>query len=652
MTASIRIAQDSIIADITPHMTGSCMEDINHEVYGGIYSQMIFGESFEEEPMLIDARLDPAFKGLSGTVSCLAEREHLADESEVRSWQPLRNGNAEGSYRVSSHHARRGRHSQEVCFRCGEGEVGIENRGLNRWGMNFAAGKSYEGTVVLRSNADGDDPAKSVEVVVALESADGNQVYVETALEVPKDCKWHVLDFKLTPSASDLRGRFSLKLRAPGRVWADYAALHPSQWGRLKDLAVRKDIAERLIDQGLTVLRYGGYMINTRHLEARHVGPVYRWKNMIGPRHDRPPYWGTFYRYASNGFGIIDFLALCRAAGFLAVPTISSLESARDVADFVEYVNGDASTQWGRRRVADGYGDPFGVKYIAIGNEEWSKEYVEEFKTLSDVIAKADPRITSIISRWLTNEAMADPQAVPLLRRLIEYSKGKKVLWDMHISGDGLRDGDRAEALFKSARGFLDEYDPDNEILFCVLEENGGRHDLQRALGHAHIINTVERLGDQVLIDCPANCLQPWKQNDNNWDQGQVFFTPWQVWGQPPCYAQQMIARNYLPLCVRADVDTDALEVTATRSEDGDVVVVKVVNLEASAITAAVAFTDGAFSARRICVTTLAGDLAAENTPDEPEAVLPVQRVIESPGEQVEHTFAGHSFTVLRFERR
>ena len=39
-----------IIAKISPYMTGVCLEDVNHEVYGGIDSQMIFGESFQEPP--------------------------------------------------------------------------------------------------------------------------------------------------------------------------------------------------------------------------------------------------------------------------------------------------------------------------------------------------------------------------------------------------------------------------------------------------------------------------------------------------------------------------------------------------------------------------------------------------------------------------
>jgi len=33
---------------ITRFMTGACLEDVNHEVYGGIYSQMLYGESFQE----------------------------------------------------------------------------------------------------------------------------------------------------------------------------------------------------------------------------------------------------------------------------------------------------------------------------------------------------------------------------------------------------------------------------------------------------------------------------------------------------------------------------------------------------------------------------------------------------------------------------
>ena len=44
----LEIHPDKVQADITSLLYGAGMEDVNHEIYGGIYSQRIFGESFEE----------------------------------------------------------------------------------------------------------------------------------------------------------------------------------------------------------------------------------------------------------------------------------------------------------------------------------------------------------------------------------------------------------------------------------------------------------------------------------------------------------------------------------------------------------------------------------------------------------------------------
>ena len=44
--ASIVVHADQTVHRISPYLTGACIEDVNHEVYGGIDSQMIFGESF------------------------------------------------------------------------------------------------------------------------------------------------------------------------------------------------------------------------------------------------------------------------------------------------------------------------------------------------------------------------------------------------------------------------------------------------------------------------------------------------------------------------------------------------------------------------------------------------------------------------------
>src|SRR3954454_21392020 len=48
--ARIRVRADRPGPEVSRHMTGACIEDVNHEIYGGIYSQMVFGESFQEPP--------------------------------------------------------------------------------------------------------------------------------------------------------------------------------------------------------------------------------------------------------------------------------------------------------------------------------------------------------------------------------------------------------------------------------------------------------------------------------------------------------------------------------------------------------------------------------------------------------------------------
>ena len=49
--AVIQVHADRTIARISPFTTGACIEDVNHEIYGGLYSQMVFGESFQEPPI-------------------------------------------------------------------------------------------------------------------------------------------------------------------------------------------------------------------------------------------------------------------------------------------------------------------------------------------------------------------------------------------------------------------------------------------------------------------------------------------------------------------------------------------------------------------------------------------------------------------------
>jgi hypothetical protein len=47
-TARITVDAAKVMNTIPAKMYGSCIEDVNHEIYGGLYDQRLYGESFEE----------------------------------------------------------------------------------------------------------------------------------------------------------------------------------------------------------------------------------------------------------------------------------------------------------------------------------------------------------------------------------------------------------------------------------------------------------------------------------------------------------------------------------------------------------------------------------------------------------------------------
>ena len=61
--ARITVEADQTIGQVSRLLTGACIEDVNHEIYGGIYSQMIFGESFQEPPVPVPPKGFRAFGG-------------------------------------------------------------------------------------------------------------------------------------------------------------------------------------------------------------------------------------------------------------------------------------------------------------------------------------------------------------------------------------------------------------------------------------------------------------------------------------------------------------------------------------------------------------------------------------------------------------
>lgn len=768
--SKIVVDPSQVLNRLSPAMYGSCIEDVNHEIYGGLYAQQIFGESFEEPAFTVGPAGWRAFGGAwtsdgktiqaaagdgpklvlehkeftDGLVSAkvlvrgtrdgnagllvrvsragigadnfdgyevsidakahrlvLGKHQHdfhllqqvpapvqtdewhklrvalkgprirvfINDETKPRidysdSNQPLLSGGitlrtwqvgasfsnlsvagepislslndsgvsgtwdpvGTGKFSLESS-AFNGSQCQKIVHGAGQNRVGVSNRGLNRWGIAVHKGRSMEGRVYVRGDV--------VSAMVALQSANGTRTYATQRISV--GVGWTKASFKLTPSATDPNARFSILLDKPGSLYVDQTVILSSD--RFKGLPIRGDIARALVNEKLTFLRYGGTMVNV---------PGYRWKNMIGNPDRRPPYRGNWYPHSTNGFGIFDFLNFCEAAHFQAAFAINAEETPEDAADLADYLTAPVNTQWGRRRALDGHPVPYRPAYIEIGNEEAIGEtnhanlahYAERFKIVAKAIHSRNPNLKLVCAAWWVHDS-------PDMKLVFDAVDDIATAWDFHFWSDDANAGAaidkdlaRAESLFKS-------WNPKTNLKVVIFEENGNLHNLQRALGHATTLNAARRHGNFVIADCAANCLQPWQQNDNGWDQGQLFFNPSKVWGMPPYDAHRILSDDALPLNVATKVEGD-LDVLATKSEDGKTLVLTVVNFGPQTNPTSISL--GNYQPQSIRATTLMGKLEAVKFTGIRSTVATKTKSILW-GRDFKYNFPAHSMTSLRFTR-
>ena len=495
----------------------------------------------------------------------------------------------------------------------GQGRVGVANMGLNHWGIGLEKGKMYKGDIFAKGSGT---------LWAALQDEDGTKEYAKTRVGTVSGT-WKQYPFILKPNATDPKARIVVYLEGKGKVKIDQATLMNTGEDLFKGYPIRADIAKGLIDEGLTFLRYGGSMINAKE---------YSFKEMTGPRHRRQPYRGQWYHFSTNGFGIVEFLQVAEACGFTPSFAVNMEEDPQTMAFMVEYLNGSAKTEGGRKRIEDGHTKPYGVKYIELGNEEcifWpTKEnyqhYIERFNLLADAMLKVDPTLQLVCSAWWRTDLK------PLMEMVFKGVDGKAAYWDLHTTTDSFDAALRVDDDIDRMKSWFLEWNPDTKMRIAIFEENGATHNVERMLGHVVNQNAVRRHGDWVLTSSAANALEPYLQNDNAWNQGQVFFTPDQVWGMPPFHAQKMASSHHQDNLVETKVE-GALDVTATVSDDGKCTVIHMVNLADHEVPVSLAV-KGFEKPSSIKEVSLSGNLKDVNSPAEPLKISPVERKLDNLG--------------------
>ncbi|MBQ9893554.1 MAG: carbohydrate binding domain-containing protein [Bacteroidales bacterium] len=210
-------------------------------------------------------------------------------------------------------------------------------------------------------------------------------------------------ELTLTSSSHMHNGRYQqynvwFDVSGSGQVWIDQVNVIPS------------DCIEGIFNPE-TVEYFRQYKVQGIRWPGGNFTSGYNWKDGIGERDLRPsrknPAWGGIN---SNFCGTDEFMRFCALTGIepiMGVGYNTSVMPEGDVADWVEYCNGPASTTFGALRAANGHPEPYNIKYWGIGNEVYgtyqlghvsAASYAIGLSNMVDRMKAVDPGIVILAS--------------------------------------------------------------------------------------------------------------------------------------------------------------------------------------------------------------------------------------------------------------
>lgn len=355
-------------APISDHQYGLFFEEINHAGDGGLYAELIRNRSFEDNSKTPEYWT--AVKQSGQSVNLMVNTAYLLNSAQQRSLRINITGASETK------------------------KAGVANSGY--WGMHFVTDSTYNLTLWVRGAT-----SMTGKLYGQLQKADGTAASEEVKLEGDmKSGSWAKLTARIKATDDCTDGRFALLSSTNGTFYIDVVSLMPSTW-KNRPNGLRPDLAQLLYDTKPSFLRFpGGCYVEGQDSYEN----AFRWKTTLGPIEERPGHWNNNWKYrSSDGLGYDEYLQLCEdlnaapmfvvnvglGHGF-TIPFEQVDTLVQNTLDAIEYANGDETTEWGRRRIANGHVAPYGLKFIEIGNEngqpearfEYSRRYAKFYEAI------------------------------------------------------------------------------------------------------------------------------------------------------------------------------------------------------------------------------------------------------------------------------
>lgn len=633
---TIEVKADKPGPAINLAMWGIFFEDINFGADGGLYAELVKNRSFEfPDPLTGWSKISP---------SMAQGRLSIRDENPFKAANPH-------YLRIESE---------------GSAPLGVANEGFR--GIRVRKGEAYNFSAEIR-RIDG-----SAALRIELYGSDGT--LLDSARIEGFSPDWKQFKAVLHPNDTDAKAKLYVLVDGKGTMDLDVVSLFPQKTWKDRPGGLRADMVQALADLKPGFMRFpGGCIVEGPRLSGR-----YQWKQTLGPVDERPLLvnrWNFEFLhrpapdyYQSFGLGFFEFFQLCEDIGAQPLPIlncgmacqfnsgelcpIDTLDPyIQDALDLVEFANGPVTNDWGAKRAAMGHPEPFNMKMMGVGNEQWGPEYVERYARFAKVLKAKHPEISLIAAAGPSPD---DDRFKFLWSRLRELNAD---VIDEHCYATPdwfLKNTHRYDSYDRNGpRVFMGEYAAQSDHTLSTKNRN----NLESAIAEAAYLTGLERNADVVRLASYAPLFahaDAWQ-----WTPDLIWVNNLTVVATANYYVQQLFSRNrgdqVLPTRIKLSAEpasgpattSQQLFASATREDAAGEVILKVVNAANSASDAEIRL-DGASSVgpRARAVVLTSASAAAVNSFDQPNNVAPLESVIENASSHLNHTFPAHSLTVIR----
>ena len=634
---------------ISDELIGIFFEDISSSADGGLCAQLVQNGSFEYNPTYKDG-WGP------GTAWRLVRQGHSSGYYDAAT---------EGAIHANNPHFMRVNIERVVTDMPdfdGNTGVGIQNDGYD--GIVLKKDATYHFSVFLR-NPDG--KAKNIKVTLGgMKMPDENTkgprwprpyTVAEKKFRTLANA-WQKYEFDLVPNDDVQMGNLQVISETEGVLDIDMVSLLPAD--TYKGHGLRKDLAEALEALHPKFMRFpGGCVV---HGGGDGFWNTYRWKETVGPKETRRQQKNTWGYGQSMELGYYEYFQLCEDMGAAPVPILPSGVSCQGVnggwnfpqkqnqwvvpmedmdewvaeaLDLIEWANGDVTTKWGKVRAEAGHPEPFGLKYLGIGNEERiSPEFIERFKYIYNKVTEAHPEIVIV--------GTAGPGSHP---GNPDYDNSWKLAEEL---GMPIIDEHYYEQrnYFETSRQY-DNYPRDRKTKVYLGEYAAKDKKLQDALAEALYLCHVERNGDVVCMTSYAPLFA--KKNHHSWDPDLIYFDNERPYLTCSYFVQQMFGQSsgqyYYGDCVTIEDKTNLQEQSVVLNVKKKELYVKMCNASGDKKTAQLDLSRfGSF--KNVTVTTLTGQPEQENN-YEAQPIAPETQTIKLKGKKDTFELNPYSFVML-----